>query len=57
MPHITVLGAGSWGTAISKHLVDNDQKVTIWDRKQKTPTRNKRRTQFPIFAYPKTSIK
>lgn len=35
MPHITVLGAGSWGTAISKHLVDNNQKVTIWDRDKK----------------------
>ncbi len=35
MSRITVLGAGSWGTAIAKHLVDNNQKVTIWDRDKK----------------------
>ncbi|PNR96941.1 NAD(P)H-dependent glycerol-3-phosphate dehydrogenase [Petrotoga olearia] len=35
MSHITVLGAGSWGTAIAKHLVSNHQKVTIWDRDKK----------------------
>lgn len=29
---ITVLGGGSWGTAISKLLTENKHEVTIWIR-------------------------
>ncbi|PNR94185.1 NAD(P)H-dependent glycerol-3-phosphate dehydrogenase [Petrotoga sp. 9PWA.NaAc.5.4] len=32
MNRITVLGAGSWGTAIAALLTKNGYKVTIWDR-------------------------
>ncbi|HZI30728.1 MAG TPA: 2-dehydropantoate 2-reductase N-terminal domain-containing protein, partial [Candidatus Binatia bacterium] len=29
---ITVLGSGSWGTALAKALHENDNAVTLWDR-------------------------
>ncbi|RNA69130.1 NAD(P)H-dependent glycerol-3-phosphate dehydrogenase [Alteribacter keqinensis] len=32
MPSITVLGAGSWGTALSVVLADNNHQVTLWGR-------------------------
>lgn len=32
MSKITVLGAGSWGTAITKHLNENGHTITVWDR-------------------------
>ena len=28
--NITILGAGSWGTAIAKLLSTNGNKVTVW---------------------------
>ncbi|OEH84783.1 glycerol-3-phosphate dehydrogenase [Desulfuribacillus stibiiarsenatis] len=31
---VTVLGAGSWGTALSMVLADNQQEVTLWTRSQ-----------------------
>jgi glycerol-3-phosphate dehydrogenase (NAD(P)+) len=30
--HVTVLGAGSWGTAIAHLLAENGHSVTLWDR-------------------------
>lgn len=32
MSHIAVLGAGSWGTAIAKHLADQGADVRLWSR-------------------------
>jgi len=32
MRSITILGAGSWGTAIAIHLARNGHRITLWDR-------------------------
>ena len=47
MANVGVIGAGSWGTALSVLLADNGHHVTIWsidekevemlDRKERTP--------------------
>lgn len=34
MKHVAVLGAGSWGTALSKVLDENGHQVTLWSRSQ-----------------------
>lgn len=33
MYHISVLGAGSWGTALAAHLVKNNQDVVLWSHR------------------------
>ena len=35
MKNITVVGAGSWGTALAQVLCDNNQQVTLYDLNQK----------------------
>ncbi len=32
-PRVSVLGAGSWGTALAKHLADQGLKTTLWARR------------------------
>ena len=32
-PRVTVLGAGSWGTALAKHLADQGMETTLWARR------------------------
>ena len=36
MKNITVIGAGSWGCALSRILADNGYKVLLYDIDQKT---------------------
>ena len=33
--NISVLGAGTWGTALAQVLADNDHSVFLWDINQK----------------------
>jgi glycerol-3-phosphate dehydrogenase (NAD(P)+) len=35
MMKVTVLGAGSWGTALAQHLAKNNIQVSLWGRDQK----------------------
>lgn len=39
MEHITVLGAGSWGTALSVVLANNGHQVTLWSHRQEEAVR------------------
>ncbi len=32
MSNITVIGSGSWGTALAQHCANNDHNVTLWGR-------------------------
>jgi glycerol-3-phosphate dehydrogenase (NAD(P)+) len=32
-PRVTVIGAGSWGTALAKHMADCDHEVVLWSRR------------------------
>ena len=34
MEHITVLGAGSWGTALSVVLAQNGHQVMLWSHRE-----------------------
>src|SRR4051794_12968464 len=34
MESLTVLGAGSWGTAIAKNLADHGHRVRLWARRE-----------------------
>ncbi len=34
MEHVSVLGAGSWGTALSKVLAENGHEVTLWSHRE-----------------------
>src|SRR5690349_1244728 len=34
MTRVTVLGAGSWGTALAKHLARKGEQVRLWSRRR-----------------------
>src|SRR5690625_2323287 len=53
---ITVLGAGSWGSALANVLVENGHKVLIWTRdekqKEEINTDHTNQRYLPHFKFP-----
>ena len=58
MARVSVVGAGSWGTALSKVLADNKHEVTVWsileDEINMLREKNEHLTKLPGVTLPKT---
>ena len=58
MAKVSVIGAGSWGTAISKLLSTNGHEVTVWsimeDEIQMLKTEHEHKSKLPGVALPET---
>jgi glycerol-3-phosphate dehydrogenase (NAD(P)+) len=47
--HITVMGSGSWGTALAHRLADNGHKVTLWSHRKEVAEAINRDRQNPHY--------
>ena len=52
MTHVSVLGAGSWGTAFSIVLADAGNDVTLWARREELCRSINERRQNPWSGRP-----
>jgi len=56
--HVAVLGAGSWGTALAKHLADKNIEVRLWSRREdhaeQMRATGENETYLPGFKLPAT---
>jgi len=48
-PKISVIGGGSWGTTIAKHLAEKDYEVTLWVRQKEIKEAIVEKRENPIY--------
>ena len=49
MKNILVIGGGSWGTCLSKLLVENKNNVFLWEYNEKTRNVIREKRENPVF--------